>query len=254
MTAAPVPLDSIARALRFGTAMAVLLAVAAFPRSGFFRVQEIVITGARTVPAAEIASRAAVRPGELLFAVPAQEAAARVARHPRLASATVYVTPAGRVRIAVTERTPTAALPYRGGFLVLDASGVAIEHRTTAPRLPLLVVDGAVLAWVRLGDHVPSPPVRRVLDGLLELPPQVAGPGARVRLDAATSEFSLITADGMTVLLGERRGLAERAAILPQLLAAVRQRRMVVEYLDLRFGGSVVLKPAGASGRAGVRP
>lgn len=243
------PLASVIPLLRFLTVMALLLAVAAFPRSAFFTVREIAVEGTHQVPPADVIARSGLHLGQLLFTLPAREAALRIASYPRIASAVVSIAGRGRVRIRVTERIPRAAYVYKGGFLLVDPQGVAIEQRVNASGLPVISVDGAAPPWVRLGDVVPSVAVMQMLAALDAMPESVAG-GARVRM-ARNGDLGLTTADGITVLLGQPRGLAERAVILPQVLEAVRTQHLSLAYLDMRFAGNVVMRPASPTSAPG---
>jgi len=47
----------------------------------------------------------------------------------------------------------------------------------------------------------------------------------------------------LLVLLGPIRGLGERAALLPQVLSAMRDQKMAAQYVDLRFLDNIVLRP-----------
>lgn len=250
---APESLGSLALLLRFATTVTLMLAVAAFPRSAFFPVREVVVEGAQAVPPAEVIARSGVRKGDRLFLVPAGQVAARVAGDPHIAIARVSIVPPGRVAIRIVERVPYAAVPYRGGFLVLDDDGVVIESRPNPAGLPVIVFDGSALSWMRFGDRLPSDEARVGLDALQRLPSEVAVAGTRLRVGDGGG-LTMVTPDGIPVLLGQMSGLRERAGVLPQLLTSLRQKRMGVQYLDLRIPGSVVLKPSGAPGGGGVRP
>lgn len=239
--------------LRFVAAMTVLVAAAAFPRSAFFTIREITVTGT-DVPAGHLIALSGLREGMRLFAVPAREVAARVAQHPRIASARVQLWPPDRVRIHVVERAAAAAFPYRGGVLLLDRFGVVMDWQPDPAGLTLVVADGPAVPWMRLGQRLPAAAIVRTLEAMQHLPAEVLGAGARLRMDAAGS-LSLITADAITVLLGQPTGLGARAAVLPQVLAAVRQQPAGVEYVDVRFNGSIVFKPRPAAiVKRGVKP
>jgi hypothetical protein len=81
------------------------------------------------------------------------------------------------------------------------------------------------------------------LAALGRLPAGVVVPGTRLRVEPL-GDLVLFTPDGIAVRLGPLRGLDERASMMAEILAAVRARGLAVEYLDLRFTGNVVMKPA----------
>ncbi len=238
--------------LRFVVAMAVLLTAAAFPLSSFFTVSEIVVVGARTVSAGDILARSGLRVGQRLATVDAGDVADRLTQSPWIAASRLNVSPAGRVTISVQERVPHAALPYRDAYLVLDPTGVALAVVGSTPSVPVIRVDGVALPWVRIGDRIPSAAALDALRVLGVVPEEEIARGLRLRVDRAGS-VTLTTADGITVLLGPPRGLPARLASLPQVLSAIRHQRLGVQYVDLRFTGSVILKLSAAPAGGGVR-
>lgn len=234
------------RFLTFAAAMAALCAIAAFPQSAFFTVRSVTVIGAHQMSAADVLARASVREGMRLAEVHPPAVAARL-RHPRIARVQVLVSLNGRVRIHIIERVPHAAVPYRDGFLIIDHAGVVITQAPQPGRLPVVATDDAAIPWVRLGDRIPSEGVRRVLDLLRQLPAGEVARGVGLRMDRAGG-VHLSTADGIRVLLGPSRGLVLRAATLPQVLETVRRQRLAPAVVDLRYTGSVIVRPSAEGG------
>lgn len=247
-------LNSVLLLLRFGTIMAVALAAATLPTSSLFVVRSVQVRGTAHIPAGEVAALAGLRPGDRLFSIPASEIVARVRRHPRIARAAVRVGRGGQIVIRVAERIPYAAFLFEERYLILDRAGVVIDDRPSAGTLPVVSAAGFAPQWARLGDRLPAGGIERALAALGRLPAGGVVPGTRLRVEPL-GELVLFTPDGIAVRLGPLRGLEERAALMPEILAAVRTRGLVVEYLDLRFTGNVVMKPAPgpAAGEAGGR-
>lgn len=242
---------SIALMLRFSGVMAVLLAAASLPGSSLFAVREITVQGARNIAPSTIVSRSGLRLGDPRFTVSPVHVARTIETLPRVARAWIHLALDGGVTIEVTERTAHAAVPFRGQYLILDPTGVVMDSRPSAGRLPVVSADRFSPAWMRMGDRLPDARIHLAIDALDELPETVVGPGTKMRADGV-GELIFVSADGITVRLGPLRGLRERAAVLDEILDAIRDRRLAVDYLDLRFTGSVVMRPASAN-RGGER-
>jgi cell division protein FtsQ len=240
--------------LRFATIMAVLLGLAALPASSFFTVREVRVRGAVYVTAPEIEALAGVRPGDRLSAVPAEEIARRVTRHPRVARAAVSVGRLGVVTVQIAERAAYAAFPIDDHYLILDRTGIVLDEQASPGSLPVVSAAGFVPEWTRLGHRLPTGGVERALAALGRLPRAVLTPGTRVRVEPL-GDLVLFTPDGIGVRLGPLKGLDDRAALMGEVLDAIRARGLALEYLDLRFSGAVVMKPepADAAGDAGGR-
>lgn len=236
--------------LRFATVMAVALGIAALPTSFLFAVRSVQVYGAVQIPAAEVAALTGLRPGDRLFAIPAREVVARVTRHPAVARAAVRINAAGAVLVHIIERVPYAAFPFQGRYLILDRAGVVIDDRPSPAELPVVSATGFVPEWTRLGDRLPSGGVDQALAALRRLPRAAVAPGTRLRVEPR-GDIVLFTPDAIAVRLGPVRGLEERAALMGEVLGAVRARGLAVEYLDLRFSGNVVVKPSPVGTTAG---
>lgn len=245
---------AVVLSLRFASVMAVLLALASFPASSFFTVREVRVRGAVHVRPPDIVALAAVRPGDRLSAVPGDEIARRVTRHPRIARAAVSIGRLGVVTVRVVERAAFAAFPLEERYLILDRSGVVIDDQPSPGFLPVVSAAGFVPEWTRPGHRLPAGGVDGALAALSRLPRAVVSPGTRLRVEPR-GDLVLFTPDGIAVRLGALKGLEERAALMDEVLDAVRARGLAVEYLDLRFSGSVVMKPqtGDAAGEAGER-
>lgn len=242
------PLPLSLRCVHFAAVMAALMAAVAFLQSSFFQISQITVHGVDHVSPDDIIGRSDLYRGQALSSIHPADIVSRLTALPWIAAARVHVVPTGQVDLLIDERVPRAAILFRHKYVVLDQEGVALEAASRAPSVPLISVDGVALPWVRLGDRVPSGGVRDAMRSLALLPVEEIARGLRLHVDRAGAVI-VTTADGVTVLLGFPRGLGGRAAMLPQVLAAIRRQRLRAATVDLRFAGSVILRgqPTGLS-------
>ncbi len=237
------------RVLRFLAAVAGLCAVAAFPASALFDLDSVEVRGNRAVPASQLLGQIGLGPGDSAFRVNAFQIRARLRSDPRVDDVWVSLGFPHRLTVTVRERAPVAALAVEGGYVLLGEDGMAIA-RTPGPAPYLsLRIDGLDPRSVQIGMVVPDPSVRLGAGVAGRLPgplqPQVTG----VRVDAG-GEVVLRTRDDIVVRLGGADGIAERLAQVPDVLAAVRARGMHVEHVDMRFAGSVIVRPVASDPRS----
>ncbi len=236
----------IIRIVRFLAAMAALCGVAAFPGSVLFSLQSVSVTGNTAVPAAAILRRIGLFPGDSAFRVNADRIRDTLRRDPRIADASVAMAFPRRVIVSVHERVPVAALAIPRGYLLLGADGVVIARaQSPGPYLPL-AVDRLVLRPPGAGTIVPSVRARLGAAAASVLPASLRAEAAGIRVDSG-GEVVITTQDGVDVRVGGRDGIASRLALAPDVLAAVRARGMRVQYVDLRFPGSIIVKPVETS-------
>lgn len=238
------------RVLRFLAAIVFLCGVVSFAGSSVFDIRSISVAGNHAVAASDILSRAGVRTGTSVFTVNAYPIRERLRQDPRIAAVSVGVAFPDRVYITVSERAAAAALRVPQGYVLLGADGVAIAPSATPGTLPTLTVDRLDAAAVQAGTVIPSPDARLGAGLAASLPNDLSPDVAALRVDQA-GEVILYTRDGIAVRAGAPDGIRDRLARAADVLAAVRSRGMRVEYVDLRFPGSVIVKPVG--GPAGKR-
>ena len=242
-----------ARVVRFLAAMAFLCGVVSFAGSSLFDVRSVDVAGNRAVAASEILDRAGVRPGVGLFTVNADWMGQRLHQDPRIAGVSVGVTFPDRVHIVVQERQGAAALRVPGGYIVVGADGVAIGPTAAPGSLPALTVDRLDPAAVWAGTVIPSADARLGAAVAGSLPPDLSSNVAALRVDHR-GEVILYLRDGVAVRIGQAEGIGDRLGRVIDVLDAVRSRGMRVEYVDLRFPGSVIVKPVGAPARPAGSP
>jgi cell division protein FtsQ len=233
--------------LRFLAAMSFLCGAVSFAGSSAFGIRSITVSGNDAVPSAEVAARAGLDTGTSIFLVNGARIGERLRQDPRIAGARVGVVFPDRVVITVQERPPAAALRAPGGYALLAADGVVIQSEASPGTVPILAVDRLDPAEVQVGEVVPSAGARWAAGIAATLPARLRPGVAALRVDRG-GELILYMKDGIAVRLGEAEGIKARLARVADVLAAVRSRGMRVEYVDLRFPGSVIVKPTGKSG------
>lgn len=190
-----------------GVGLAALAAWALFG-SSWLAVQQVTVSGERSLSAQQIRSAAAVDLGTPLVRLDLGRIDRRVAALRPVASVTVHRAWPSTVAITVTERRPVATLrDQSGGWSLLDKTGVIFRHAAAKPALPVLL-----LASPR------DPAVRRATAAVVDaLPGDLLG---KMRLLQARSmdSITLHLKGGDLVRWGGPEQSADKAAVLRVLL------------------------------------
>jgi cell division protein FtsQ len=180
--------------------------------SHLFDVQGVRVEGISTLPETDVVGAAAVPMGAPLASIDASDVAARVAKLPAVATATVSRSWPHTVTVTVVERVPVASATTPDGVELVDADGV-VYPGTPPPGLPRLVF-GAV------GPDDPS--TRSALAALAALPPpirsQVLTVDATVAGSGVPGQVTFGLTDNRQVLWGTDDRAAGKAAVLVPLL------------------------------------
>jgi cell division protein FtsQ len=178
--------------------------------TGVLGVRTVTVTGARSVPAADVIAAAAVPRGQPLARVNTGAVAQRVGAIPGVARVAVTRAWPSKVRIAITERLGVAVVRRDGVPWLIDGGGVVFQRLTTGPgRLPTVDVSAA-------GPDDPA--TRAALAALAALSPAVR---AQVRTVAAPTrdDVRLTLSADRTVVWGDAGEAAAKAEALQALLS-----------------------------------
>lgn len=179
--------------------------------AGLFDVEAVEVTGAVTVPQADVLAAAAVPTGAPLAAVDTGGVATRVAGLPPVESVYVGRSWPHTVTVDVTERVPVATVSTSQGPALVDRHGVVyrgapppgVPRLTTTPRSG----DPATLAAVAVLTSLPD-----------ALRTQVETAGASVAAPGAPGQVTLRMANGKEVRWGTPERAEEKVAALTALL------------------------------------
>lgn len=222
--------------------MAALIAAAAFPQSALFTLERVEVRGATTLPPDAVIAVAGMRPGERLFAVDAGQATRRLLAHPRIKGASVRVRPPRAAVITIVERRPVIALAAGEHALLVDEDLMVVAAVGEAGGLPEVVDHTGRMPMARPGDLARSEGARVAVVALAQIPLPLRAHVVRIIVDAG-SDLTLFTRDGLEIRAGGLAGLSERLAQGTQVLDALRARRLNVAVIDLRYAGSIVVRP-----------
>jgi cell division protein FtsQ len=232
----------VERVVRFVALWALLCAIASLAGSSAFDIQSVGVAGNDTLAASDVIAASGIERQMSVFAVNAMRVRERLRRDPRIADASVHIVFPDRVLLGVEERPPVAALQVPGGYVLVSADGVALATARSARGLVVFTVDGLDAAAVRPGAPLPSPDARLGAGLAASLPPALRPGVEALRVDRA-GEVILYTRDGVAVKAGGGDAVRDRIARAGDVLAAVRARGLRVEYIDLRFPDSIIVKP-----------
>jgi len=236
----------------FGGGSSVAEAAASWLSGQAPRLEAIAVRGAGQLGSAEVAAATGVPRGVDLRRVDAPEVAARLARHPWIASARAVELPEGRLLVDVVERLAVATVSAPGSeqAFAVDANGTPFAPAGgLAPReLPRLVQSGPVA----IGE--PNPALAEAVDLATRLAvlglPQPLEIGVAAQDDPAGFWLRL---EGLAprVVLG-RDDLDARLRALARVLEAAPPEAAQAAALDLRFADQVVLRGTPPGKRAAV--
>jgi cell division septal protein FtsQ len=158
----------------------------------------------------------------------------------------------GTLAVTITERHPIGIGRIKGTLFLIDRTGTVIdEFGPNYADLDLPIIDGL---GVKVGENESADAARAALAGrLMSELGRRPGLAARVsQIDVTDRHNAIVLLKGDTALLrlGDEQ-FSERVQSYLDLMPALRERMTGVDYVDLRFGERVVVRPLSEGRRRG---
>ncbi|MFL6123926.1 cell division protein FtsQ/DivIB, partial [Actinophytocola sp.] len=172
-------------------------------------VRSVEVVGVKEIPETDVINAAAIEHGTPMVRLDAEEAAARVAKLPRVFEVRVERSWPSTVEIIVTERSPVAVLRAGDQTHLVDGTGLDYAAVAVAPTgLPTLAM---------IDVRPDNPATKAAVTVLGDIPKQL-----RTQVTTVTAntpgDVRLTLADGRLIKWGDARDNARKAAVLAALL------------------------------------
>lgn len=197
--------------LAFGLVLA-MLAGAGYVvwKTPMFAVRQVDISGAQGALATTVRQATADEIGTPLISVDTGAVTATIGAIPQVDTVTVAKKWPNTVTITVLARVPVAVTNANGAWWLLDAGGVPYDSSRTKP---------ATLIAIELATPGPHDlATRAALQVVTALPPAVSKLVGHVTA-ASAYDVTLVLTDGRTVIWGDDSNTAQKATVLPAVLA-----------------------------------
>lgn len=218
-----------------------------------FRVDQIVVRGTNHLSRGEILTLLAdVRGGSILL-VDLDVWRRRLMTLPWVREAALRRVLPSTLDVVIAERTPIGLARVDTRLYLLDASGVIVdEYGAQYAEFDLPVIEGLSPDW-RAGrpiiDATRAALASRVLVEVAATP-ELAARLSTIDVSDARDAVVLLDEDPVMVHLGDEH-FVERLLSYVELAPALRERIPVIDYVDVRFGERVYVRPVGTTGSAG---
>lgn len=172
-------------------------------------VRSVEVTGVREIPREDVLAAADIQPGTPMVRLDADEAAARVAKLPRVFEVRVERSWPSTVEIIITERSPVAVLKAGDKFHLIDETGLDYAVTKVPPAgLPTLAMSNV---------NPDNPATISAVTVLGAIPKQLKTQVTTVTANTP-GDVQLTLSDGRVVKWGDARDNARKAAVLAAIL------------------------------------
>ena len=211
-----------------------------------FAVSRIVVSGNSRLSSGEVESLVDGLRGQSVWTVDFEQYRRKVMDSPWVADVTLWRVLPATVELRVVERVPLAVARLGSQLYLVDRSGFTIaEYSAQYRTFDLPVIDGLIVPPAAGAPRIDEARVslaRRFLDAVhaSELRDRVS------QIDVSNARDAIVVLDAETVFLhvGDDR-FVERLRTYVDLGPTLRERFSQIDYVDLRFGERVYVRPVG---------
>jgi len=210
------------------------------------KIQRVVISGTRLLPAADVYALARVPMKNSLFGTTMQDIRERVAHQPFVRSAIVYRQLPDIVHIHIREREPVASL-NTVHLCYIDEEGVLLPYYHTAVKLDVPLINGiSGLDHVQVGEVAVSNEVFQAID-ILKTARMVDTSIYRLISEVNMNnggDITLYSVDGGVPIVLGRGDIGKKLATLRTFIEKIlkTEDQTKLRSIDLRFDEQVVVK------------
>jgi hypothetical protein len=221
-----------------------------FRHSPFFRVKAVRVEGCARVPSQEVLSSLALEPDSNILLLDLSALSARAESNPWIQEASICRRLPHTLLVKVQERRP-AGIWVAGKPYLISEDGVILARLQGQGGLDMPLIRLATPEGVlRVGHQVQVGLFQRGSTIWRDLSQTLQGAGAQIREVCQAKDGSLSVRLGgrMPSLRLRPESAEEQFARLREVLTRYDLDLGSLEYIDLRFSGKVILKPAGRGG------
>lgn len=214
-----------------------------FIQSPFWAVEAVTVEGNKFISSEELLNLASIPLGINIFKVDLSQGEQHLLLHPLVKNAELERVLPREIRVIVEERTPKAVIPSTDGFWQIDEQQFVLRSVPTVSDSSLPLITGLDVGELSPGRQISSELLEEALKLIEKFPPKLSEQVVEVDLSHHGTIF-LHTVDGVKVNFGDSDRVEEKAALMEEILATSLIDRTELEYVDLSFLGSPVIKYA----------
>lgn len=206
--------------------------------SSFFKLKKIEVEGNSSIPDSEILEIVNRYLGKNIFTIKPALIGEEIRQAIPVKEATVRVSLPGTMVVRVVERDVAAAVPYLGGFILIDQSGYVVDVRTDLENLRLPIITGLEIAKPEKAKTIAIKDNQDLLEDLkniLKYLYSMREELSEIHMDyqGGESSFFIYTLDGFQIYLEEDDIGEEKFSLMKSVLGDLRNRGMDKGLIDL---------------------
>ena len=211
--------------------------------SNFCNIEEVIIKGNDYLSEDEILSRSKVKLGENIFKLDLKKSKDSLIQEPRIKEAKIKRVIPNKIIISIKERKAAAFVCIGEEYFTSSKEGLILS-RIDKPEegfgLPLIL--GLEIDEIKIGEIIDKPEFRTALESINSA--EVILPKKFYRVEILSPDDFMIynKDDTLKVRVNRPEVIINKENLLREALEKIEREKLLVEYIDIRFKDSLVIK------------
>ena len=213
-----------------------------FCKSDFFLIREISVRGVNYIPVEKIVSEADIvekNIWKIIFSSTTSGVADRIEAMPWVREVKLRFELPDRIIIYVQERTPMAVVKTGEKYYYIDDEGVIVSPISSLEGLGLPLIRSLDESEIVLGQKLNISHLDKLLHCLEFYDGEILEEFPSVEFNKE-GKLSLYSTDNIEFKMGDSEGLAEKLSLAPSVLEMIREKKLEVRFVDMRYKNYVL--------------
>ena len=211
--------------------------------SNFCNIEEVIIKGNDCLSEDKILSRSEVKLGENIFKLDLKKSKDSLMQEPWIKEVEIKRVIPNKIIISIKERKP-AAIFHTGEEYFSSTKGGIVLSKIDRPeeRFGLPLILGLELGEIKIGKSIDRPEFRTALESINSA--EVILPKKFCRVEILSPDDFMICNkdDTLKVRVNRPEVIINKENLLREALEKIEREKLLVEYIDIRFKDSLVIK------------
>jgi cell division septal protein FtsQ len=211
--------------------------------SNFCNIEEVIIKGNDWISEDEIFYKSGIQLGENIFRLDLQKSKDSLIQEPWIKEVEIKRVIPNKIIISLTERKPAAIIHIGKKYFTSSKEGLVlfkIDRPEEGFGLPLIL--GLEIDEIKIGEIIDKPEFRTALESINSA--EVILPKKFYRVEILSPDDFMICNkdDTLKVRVNRPEVIINKENLLREALEKIEREKLLVEYIDIRFKDSLVIK------------
>jgi len=211
--------------------------------SNFCNIEEVIIKGNDCLSEDEILCSSKVKLGENIFKLDLKKSKDSLMQGPWIKEVEIKRVIPDKIIISIKERKPAAIIHIREEYFSSTKEGIVLSKiDSLEEKFSLPLVLGLEIDEIKIGEIIDKPEFRTALESTNSV--EVILPKKFCRVEILSPDDFMICNkdDSLKVRVNGPEGIINKENLLREALEKIEREKLLVEYIDIRFKDSLVIK------------